>query len=171
MEADEQFGICRHPSYIDHWEKYKPASLMMLDIQSASALVTYGELAKSPLFSHSAKSKTFIWALSQSCEVWLAIEEIAPVGPFKGFSGYPRRRKLTVRAEKKKLGHPTLVPSDGVRMAGELFLDIGSKGPQWFINASSGRYCRDHPPTQQQTEYAAGLFRSFNIDVLVDDDF
>lgn len=56
------------------------------------------------------------------------------------------------------------------RAAGELFLDDVDGELMWFVNVSSGRYCRFDPPTKQQTGKILDLFRSIiDPDVQLDD--
>ncbi|PWE31159.1 hypothetical protein DDZ14_14140 [Maritimibacter sp. 55A14] len=84
-------------------------------------------------------------------DIYIAVEELAETIDGMTVEGYPRRRNFPVHpAEEKKLGHPTLLMGGPARTAGELFLDEVDGELLWFVNVSSGRYCRITPPTDAQ---------------------
>jgi hypothetical protein len=167
---DEKFGLARGPERVDKWEENRsPESLCFLDEGLALALIKLQECVQSQLLKFDARAKNYLWVVGVDGKLALAIEEIALKPPDAPLSGYPRRRGFRHPVEEKKLGHPTLAGGGKVRIAGELAFDeIGSRRLQWVLNANSGRYCKQLPPTKTQIDAVASLFKAFGIDVKID---
>lgn len=166
-----KFGSLRLPEKVDEWEKDRtPESLTTFDSELADKLVALEELTKCKLFRASARAQNFIWAMDDAGEIKIAVEELALTMPEASFPGYPRRRGYRHPSEDKKLGHPTLLNGGHARIAGELAFDEDGPILVWVLNANSGRYCRQKPPTLAQLESIADLFRSHGVKVIVDTD-
>jgi len=160
---DERYGVCREPSEIRPWEEgVKPRSLVMLTKEVGTSLRTYRDLAQGELFWNMSQCSTFIWAMDELGQVFLAFEEVIPDGDIDidGLKeGHPRRRGFPAHpAQEKKLGHPTLLGGGQARVAGELLLDVAEEKLHWFVNCASGRYCRLMPPTHDQCRAIHELF-------------
>ncbi|MDD9909326.1 MAG: hypothetical protein OXR62_06495 [Ahrensia sp.] len=171
-KSDEIYGHLRLPTKIDDWEDRAPASLVRLTGNVGAWLAALEELAQTQLFSAMLRSNTYLWAMDNTDSIWLAVEELAIVQPEAGFMGYPRRRGYSDGVEQKKLGHPTLIREDetrSARIAGELALDFFNQRCQWVLNANSGRYCADSPPSESQLHAVAEEFLRCGVQVTVDD--
>lgn len=171
-DLDEKFGNLRQPTKIDDWEDRAPASLVRLSEPVGKWLSELEGLAQKQLFSAMLRSNTYLWVMDGTGTIWIAVEEVAIVQPDAGFMGYPRRRGFADGVEQKKLGHPTLIRDDearAARIAGELALDFFDQRCQWVLNANSGRYCADEPPSEDQLKAVADEFEKFGVEVTVDD--
>lgn len=102
-------------------------------------------------------------------DIYIAVEEIALQSLAELHVGYPRLRGYEHPSEHKKLGHPTLLGGGEARIAGELALDEMKGKLHWFLNAHSGRYCRQLPPSKSQLASVAASFKQFGVLVEVDD--
>ncbi|UXS39809.1 hypothetical protein FY150_08865 [Agrobacterium tumefaciens] len=167
---DEDFGSIRAPEKVDEWEKgRKPESISKLDEMLGAKLAELEKLAQYQLFKFSARAKNYIWAMNETGEIIIAVEELALEKPEASYSGYPRRRGYRHPSEEKKLGHPTLLNGGKARIAGELAFDEDDdNGLVWILNANSGRYCKQKPPTPGQLNKVAEIFKSRGVDVKVD---
>ncbi|MBL8576059.1 MAG: hypothetical protein JNK47_02440 [Mesorhizobium sp.] len=166
---DEIFGVARLPERIDKWEQGRsPESLCSFDDKTATALVKLQECVQSNLLKFDARTKSFLWAIDADGGLTLALEEIAVRPPEAPQAGYARRRGFRHPVEEKKLGHPTLVGGGKARIAGELAFDENGGSLRWVLNANSGRYCKQLPPTKTQIDAAANLFKTFGMEVKVD---
>lgn len=172
MDLDSLFGEPRSPEKVDPWEQgQKPASLCSLQ-EAVPVLRLFAEISASPLYSAALRAKNFLWIMDEAGEIYISIEELAPVSNQTPYPGFPRRRAFRHPAEERKLGHPTLIDAGRARAAGELAFDISEDGPhmQLILNANSGRYCRQKPPTNEQLQRVQAIFRAHNIDVVLDPD-
>lgn len=170
---DDEYGELRPPEKVDRWEKNKrPASLCTLDQNLAQKLTALEALVQDRLFRSSARAKNYLWAMDADGSIRIAVEELAIRQPRASYAGYPRRRGYSHPSEEKKLGHPTLLNSGSARIAGELAFDenLETGKLQWILNANSGRYCKQKPPTEIQIDKVAQLFRNLGVDVEVDYD-
>nr|WP_316653273.1 hypothetical protein [uncultured Gellertiella sp.] len=168
---DESFGLLRLPEKIEPWEKGRsPASLAVLDEDVAACLAAMQQLAQNRLLKPSARAKTYIWAVDARGTIQIAIEELAAWEQIAQYAGYPRRRGFHHPSEEKKLGHPTLLGEMGARIAGELAFDEIDDKLHWVLNANSGRYCRSLPPSKEQLDRVAAIFRELGVGVTVDYD-
>ncbi|WP_333825534.1 hypothetical protein [Pinisolibacter sp.] len=173
-ELDMEFGIPRLPTKVDPWEEGEiPSSRCRLDRDVARALAELESSVQSALLRPAAQTKNFIWAMAGDGEIVIAIEEIAP----KAYNdsprvpnGYPRRKGLDHPVEKKKLGHPTLLDGGHARIAGEIAFDRNPKDGRlvWMLNANSGRYCAENPPSARQVDNVAERFVKLGLTVTVD---
>lgn len=157
------YGAPRSPSYIDDWEEGKsPVSLRSLCEETGEKLRSFREVSDCDLLSASARCITFIWAMKCDGSIKIAVEELAELPNGDELTGHPRRRNYPRHpADEKKLGHPCLVEGEHARIAGELFLDeADGDGFRWFANDSSGRYCKEFPPTKVQIKNAIELVES-----------
>jgi hypothetical protein len=64
------------------------------------------------------------------------------------------------------LGHPLLAGDEGARIAGELYIDMGSNGLTWVLSNQSGRFGYDR--TEAQLRNVAQLFANFGVTVDID---
>ena len=158
---DREFGSLRQPYKVDPWEVSRcPESKSLLNQDLGNALLGYLGVSQIPLFKHAARSLTYIWAMKDDGEIAIAVEELAEMPDGTEVRGFPRRRNYPRHpAEEKKLGHPCLVDGCSARVAGELFLDEVTGTLCWYVNVSSGRYCRFLPPTQEQVANVVKQFR------------
>lgn len=171
-ELDQDFGVPRKPEKVDVWEQnIKPLSLSRLE-DAANTLKSLTELADQALVQADLRVKTFLWVMDGNGEIFVAIEELAPKTPAAPHSGFPRRRAFGHPAEEKKLGHPTLIDAGEARIAGEIAFDRqqNSSSLQLVLNANSGRYCRQNPPSRQQVHRIADKFRAYGLAIEVDTD-
>ncbi|MBZ9870164.1 hypothetical protein LB542_04710 [Mesorhizobium sp. BR1-1-9] len=171
----ERFGVARAPSLIRDWEtEAKPKSLVKMTREVGAHLRSYRDLAQNDLFWNVSQCSSFIWAMGENGEVFVAFEEIVvePDGDALGLKeGYPRRRGYpTHPADEKKLGHPTLIGNGHARIAGELFLDVAEEKLHWFVNCGSGRYCRDVRPNGDQSKAIHEFFMELIDDAVRFDD-
>lgn len=172
MSLDEMYGALREPQRIDAWEVGRqPASLCRLEEPLASILVDHLRVSRSDLFSNAARSVTYLWAMDEGGEIIISVEELAETPDGRVVAGYPRRRNYPSHpADEKKLGHPTLLDGGLARVAGEFFIDEVDGNLYWFVNVSSGRYCRLMPPQRDQIDNVLDLFqRLIGPDVRLDD--
>lgn len=174
IDLDAEFGVPRSPKRIDDWEQAQvPLSRCILDDGVAGVLSGLEKAVQGDLLRPAAQAKNFIWAMDEDGEVIIAVEEIAPTA-YEGQravpKGYPRRKGLEHPVEKRKLGHPTLLGGGDARIAGELAFDMDSSGTRlvWMLNANSGRYCAETPPTTEQIDNIARLFVKRGLTVTVD---
>jgi len=156
LTPDHLYGPLRQASNVNTWEAtHSPLSLTELNSASGAALQALLVPAKHCLFSHATRAMLLIWVMDEDCQVWIAVEEFSPHEK-PGIAGFPRLEKFN----EKKLGHPTLCPGKPVRIAGELFLDETEDGElKWFLNVSSGGFCKETSPTRQQTLAVLELFK------------
>lgn len=163
-ELDSVFGRLRGPSEVNEWENGRaPHSLVVLDAAVSSALLEYRRVCQASLLIRAAQAFAFIWAMDVQGHIVIACEELSDEAlEYDGevpHQGYPRRRGIGSHpVEKKKLGHPTLVSCGQARVAGELYLDIDEGNLFWFVNCSSGRYCRQVAPSTSQQSAVHQLF-------------
>lgn len=162
---DLRYGGPRGPHEINDWEQGRePLSLATLNGELGQTLLSYRTICQAPLLRKAAQCFTLIWAMDESGEIRIAYEELTTEaleheGTIASFKGYPRRRGATTHpVEFKKLGHPTLLKSGDARVAGELFLDFVDGSLFWFVNCSSGRYCRKIAPSKAQQKAVHELF-------------
>lgn len=161
-ELDRTYGALRSPYKVDAWEVSRhPESRSVLNEALGTALAGYKNVSQNALFQHAARSMTYIWAMKDNGEISIAVEELAEMPDGTEVRGFPRRRNYPRHpAEEKKLGHPCLVSGGGARVAGELFLDDATGTLCWYVNVSSGRYCRFQPPTAEQVANVVVRFRA-----------
>jgi hypothetical protein len=167
-DLDKTFGRLRNPERIDKWEDRPPESLSNLNRQLADDLIALEKCAQSQLLKFSARTINYLWVVDEAGAIKISVEEIALKPPDAPRAGYPRRRGYRHISEEKKLGHPTLLCGGPARIAGELAFDEISGRLRWMLNANSGRYCRREPPTQEQIDAVATLFRELGVDLEVD---
>lgn len=168
---DSQFGSVRSPEKIDKREEgRRPESISTLNGSLAGNLEKLKALAQCDLFRFAARAKNYIWAMDEAGKIVIAVEELALDRPEADYTGYPRRRGYKHPSEEKKLGHPTLLNGGKARIAGELAFDDDDDGLVWVLNANSGRYCKQMPPTNAQIDAVAGVFKGLGVDVKVDYD-
>lgn len=172
-DLDTDYGVPRSPKRVDDWEENQvPLSRCIFDARVAEVLRDLERAVQGDLLRPAAQSKNFIWAMNEGGDVVIAVEEIAS-SAYEGRSvakGYPRRKGLEHPVEQRKLGHPTLLDGRNARIAGELTFDMDSSGTKlvWMLNANSGRYCAEIPPTSVQIENIARLFVNHGLTVTVD---
>lgn len=156
LTPDDLYGPLREATNINSWEvDHQPLSLTELNPASGAALHALLAPASHRLFTPATRAMTLIWVMDPDCRIWLAVEEFSPHDKI-GIAGFPRLESFN----EKKLGHPTLCPGQPVRIAGELFLDETNTGElKWFLNVSSGRFCKEMPPTPQQALAVLDLFK------------
>lgn len=155
------YGPLRSPSEVANWEHgRRPRSLSTLTDDTGRQLSTYCAVCGSPLFACAASAITFLWAMDESGDIKLAVEEIAELPDGRELTGHPRRRNFPSHpSDEKKLGHPCLIDEQPARIAGELFMDRADDGELvWFVNTNSGRYCRSQPPSGEQGRNVRDLF-------------
>lgn len=172
MDLDSLFGKPRGPEKVDPWERgRKPASLCSLQ-EAAPVLRTLADISTSALCAAALRAKNFLWIMDQSGEILVAVEELAPHIEGTPYVGFPRRRAFTHPAEERKLGHPTLINGGQARIAGELSFDVTGDGSslQLVLNANSGRYCRQKPPTPEQLARVREAFQAQGVYVTLDPD-
>lgn len=172
VPLDEEFGALRVPHRVEPWEEGRvPKSRELLTPEVGKKLRDLRLAAATPLLRYSVKTVTYIWAMDERGDVFIAVEELAEMPDGSRIEGYPRRKNFPVHpAEEKKLGHPTLVGGGRARLAGELFLDELAGELLWFVNVSSGRYCRFSPPTLEQAKRILKKFQLLiEADVRLDD--
>lgn len=173
LDLDTDYGVPRSPKRVDDWEEDQvPMSRCVFGDEVAEALRDLERAVQGELLKPAAQSKNFIWAMNGNGDVVIAVEEIAPTA-YDGRSvprGYPRRKGLEHPVEKRKLGHPTLLDGGEARIAGELAFDLDPSGTKlvWMLNANSGRYCAEKPPTAVQIDNIARLFVNRGLTVTVD---
>lgn len=175
--VDNQYGYLKAPTEINWWEKDRsPLSLGTLSKDLGSLLRAYRGNCQHILLRQTAQCFTIIWAMDESGDVKIAFEELttealAHGGTLATNAGYPRRRGATYHpVEEKKLGHPTLLGGGKARVAGELILDIVDDKLFWYVNCSSGRYCRTSPPSSAQKKAVHDLFIQLMDDEVLWDD-
>lgn len=171
-ELDKNFGSLRSPYKVDPWEAgRRPESLSELTPELGKHLASYRDVVQTCLFKHAARTLTYLWVMRDDGEIAMAVEELAEMPDGTDVHGFPRRRNYPRHpAEEKKLGHPCLVSECDARVAGELFLDELTGTLCWYVNVSSGRYCRFEPPTPDQVANVVELFRDLiGDDVKLDD--
>jgi hypothetical protein len=171
IDLDDEFGLIRLPEKVDVWEKGRtPASKSLLDENVAKRLKELERIVQCDLLRPAARAKNYIWAMDEGGAIYIAVEELELASPETDYSGYPRRRGCRHPSEEKKLGHPTLLDAAHARIAGELAFDEQDNKLRWVLNANSGRYCRQKPPTDRQIRRVAEQFRELGVDVDVDYD-
>lgn len=166
------YGAIREPYKIDPWEVNKrPLSISSLTGDLGEVLSNYCKACKEDILKHAAQAITFLWVMKADGQVTMAVEELADMPDGTERRGFPRRRNYPNHpAEEKKLGHPCLVDGCGARVAGEFFLDEVGGNLTWYVNVSSGRYCRFNPPNQSQAQNVLQMFRSLvSVEVELDD--
>lgn len=168
MALDDLYGVLRSPLYLRPWEDRPPVSLSVLDAELASALSSLRTLCEHSLLKMVAQSTNYLWAMDQQGDIWIAVEELAVRSSETDTSGLPMLRRILHPSDTKKLGHPTLVHFGEARIAGELAMDVGDHGLRWILNAQSGRYCRENPPSQAQMDNVGKLFRAYGLSVDVE---
>lgn len=172
LALDDEYGQLRPPFKVDPWEVSRvPRSKCELNQSVGNSLSEMHKVSQSQLFRHAARTLTYIWAMDDAGTVQIAVEELAEMPDGTKVEGYPRRRNFPVHpSEEKKLGHPTLLNGGLARAAGELFLDEIDGNLFWFVNVSSGRYCRITPPTKDHVDNLVKRFRELvQDDVQLDD--
>lgn len=171
-DLDHEYGKLRAPYKVDPWEVGRcPESRSVLTRDLGQFLAGYRKVSQNGLFKHAARSITYLWAMKDNGEISIAVEELAEMPDGTEVRGFPRRRNYPRHpAEEKKLGHPCLVEERDARVAGELFLDEVTGTLCWYVNVSSGRYCRFHPPTPAQVANVVQQFRELiDEEVKLDD--
>lgn len=168
MRLDALYGHMRPPMYLRAWEDRAPVSLSILDRNLAQALSNLKSVCEHSLLKMVAQSTNYLWAMDVGGNVWIAVEELAFRSIESDTSGLPMLRRILHPSDTKKLGHPTLVNRGEARIAGELAMDAGDGGLRWILNAQSGRYCRENPPSQAQIDNVGKLFQSFGLSVDVE---
>ncbi|MBY3514194.1 hypothetical protein HFN76_18450 [Rhizobium laguerreae] len=171
-DLNKSYGIPRLPDKVDEWERKRaPASLSDLDGNLAKTLTELALLAQTDLMKSALRAKNYIWAMDETGRIVLAVEELALTAPEAPYTGYPRRRGYRHPSEEKKLGHPTLLGEGHARIAGELAFDEDEEEVlHWVLNANSGRYCKQNPPSKAQVDQVAERFRELGVEVGVDYD-
>lgn len=169
-DLDKDFGPARSPERIDRWEQdSEPESLSTLDADLAERLVRLEQIAQCNLLRHAELAKNYIWAMAPDGSIRIAVEELAIEPRPEVSTGYPRRKGPVHPSEEKKLGHPTLLGGGLARIAGELAFDEFDGVLKWVFNVNSGRYCKQLPPSPDQVERAATIFRNHGLDIVIDD--
>lgn len=145
-----------------HWEKHrKPSSLCVLTADCGAMMRMLLNACEHRPFEAVATSFTLIWAMDESGEIHVAVEELAQVEDERVDGGFPMRRNFPVLVPgEKKLGHPCLVHDMRARAAGELYIDEYEGKKSWFLNFQSGRFHREveRRPTADQANNIARLF-------------
>lgn len=167
-DLDKHYGPLRKPEKVDSWEDRPPQSLTIFDRVVGDSLAKLESAVQCKLLRFAARAKNYIWAMKDSGEIVIAVEELIVQPPDSDFSGYPRRRGYRHPSEEKKLGHPTLRSGGEARIAGELAFDEIEGKIRWVLNTNSGRYCKQFPPNDSQIENVADRLRNFGLDVIVD---
>jgi hypothetical protein len=169
---DNEYGCPRLPLKVEPWEVSRsPKSKCLLTEEIGSNLASMLAASTPQLFRHAARTLTYIWAMDSEGAMHVAVEELAEMPDGTRVEGYPRRRNFPVHpSEEKKLGHPTLLDAGEARVAGELFLDEKEGNLYWFVNVSSGRYCRIVQPSEVNVSNVVKWFREIaHVDVRLDD--
>lgn len=171
-ELDKMYGQCREPSKVDTWENGRsPLSLCEFVPEIGATLISLKACCQSPLLKFSSRGVTYLWAMAQDGSIKIAVEELAEMPDGTEVTGYPRRRNFPRHpSEEKKLGHPCLLAAKSARIAGELFLDEKSGVLCWYVNVSSGRYCRFVRPNEEQVANILAKFRQIVDPTLLLDD-
>lgn len=154
--------------YLRAWEDRAPVSLSILNRNLAQALSELKSVCEHSLLRMVAQSTNYLWAMDVNGDVWIAVEELAVRSLESDTSGLPMLRRILHPSDTKKLGHPTLINSGEARIAGEIAMDAAGGGLRWILNAQSGRYCRENPPSQAQIDNVGKLFQSFGLSVDVE---
>ncbi|MER9628345.1 MULTISPECIES: hypothetical protein [unclassified Mesorhizobium] len=168
-DLDAEFGELREPERIMSWEKERsPNSLCTVDVGLLAALSSLRDCAQSPLLKSAAQTQNYLWVMDANGDIKIAVEEIAVLDGKPDIRGYPRRRGYKHPSEDQKLGHPTLLDGGKARIAGELALDLHDDKLLWILNANSGRYCKQKPPSKSQVDAAAYLIQGMGLDIEID---
>ncbi|RWC31486.1 hypothetical protein [Mesorhizobium sp.] len=166
---DTEFGELRGPERIMKWEEDRtPNSLCTLDAELLATLSSLRDCAQSSLLKSAAQTQNYLWVMDASGSIKIAIEEIAVLDGKPDTRGFPRRRGYKHPSEDKKLGHPTLLAGGKARIAGELALDLNDDKLLWVLNANSGRYCKQKPPSKSQVDAAANLIQGMGLAIKID---
>ena len=169
QNLDIEFGELRAPEKIMAWEKgRRPNSLCTVDANLLMTLSALRDCAQSQLLKSAAQTQNYLWIMDDNGDIKIAIEEIAILDGKPDTRGFPRRRGYKHPSEDQKLGHPTLLDGGDARIAGELALDLDGNRLLWVLNANSGRYCKQKPPSKRQVDATAKLIRDMGLDIQVD---
>jgi hypothetical protein len=139
-ELDELFGPPLAPAYVRHAEREGQFSnTFLLDTIAARYLDELWLFSvEYPAFKDLAANICFLWAIDQSGQVWITMEEVCLSSQFG--KRFPRMRNMPLDSSLEALGHPLLVNRGMARIAGELILDDDDGRIYWVINNKSGRY-------------------------------
>jgi hypothetical protein len=139
-DLDRLFGPPLEPAYVRQAErKGQFSNTFQLDPAAARYL---GELlqlsADYPPFKDLAVNICFLWAVDESGQISITMEEVCLSSQFG--TRFPRMRNMPLDSSLEALGHPLLVNQGLARIAGELMLDDDDSRTYWVINNKSGRY-------------------------------
>lgn len=165
-DLDDLYGHCR-PGQRHYWEVGRDnLQCHELDQSTAEWLITFLISAVSnPILLRVTADLTFLWVLDEQASVRFCLEECY-------FSDVPTTAYLRPRngpralAKVHGLGHPLLAGDEGARIAGELYIDMGSNGLTWVLSNQSGRFGYDR--TEAQLRNVAQLFANFGVTVDID---
>jgi hypothetical protein len=144
-DLNELFGPPLEPAYVRDAERQGQFSnTFALDPISGRYLNELLEFAGTyPTFRDLAINLCFLWAVDESGQIWITMEEVC-LSTQLG-KRFPRMRNMPLDGSLQALGHPLLVNRGVARIAGEMILDDDDSGNEdswlhWVINNKSGRY-------------------------------
>jgi hypothetical protein len=135
------FGPPLAPTYVrDAERRGQFSNTFALDFISGRYLNELLEFAGTyPTFKDLATNLCFLWAVDESGQIWITMEEVS-LSTELG-KRFPRMRNMPLDPSVEALGHPLLVNRGVARIAGEMMLDDDEDSwMHWIINNKSGRY-------------------------------
>ncbi|MDZ7926058.1 MAG: hypothetical protein U5L46_02545 [Agrobacterium sp.] len=81
-------------------------SISELDETLGAKLAELEKLAQCKLFKFSARAKNYIWAMNETGDIIIAVEELALEKPEASYSGYPRRQGIPPPIRRKETWSP-----------------------------------------------------------------